>query len=418
MKSSRVRGLALLLLATLIANSTAHGNEITGQVVDTAGKPLAGATVMVSTAGPRVGVSVYCPSCYADCGRKAVTDADGKFAFRDLDPSLVFRLVAAADGHRARHSERIDPLSDKPKLALAPLPKDLPPDRMLRGRVVDDDGKPVVGALVEPRGCKQGDRRWGGMVNIADPFAVTDDNGQFVITSTEPVEAFDLTVRSPRHAAKVFNLIPTGNETRDLAVELGAMVRGRLIADGKPVAGAKLGLVQTDRSSESFLGEYQIGTRGDGTFEFTYIPDVDHYYVYAVMADVGRSGALPLKRVVIDEDQSVIELGDLVLGPAVPLAGRIELTDGKPVPGPLQLLISREGAWDSQKAMINSDGAFRFENVPVNEPLTFVARVPGYRLSDRTQFQQIRENSIAMYVEAPRDDIVIYYEPDGSPADR
>jgi hypothetical protein len=124
-------------------------------------------------------------------------------------------------------------------------------------------------------------------------------------------------------------------------------------------------------------------------------------------------GALPLRRVTIADAEPTVEMGDLELGPAVALAGRIELTDGRPVPGPLQLLISREGAWDSQKAMVEGDGKFAFENVPVNEPLTFVARVPGYRLSDRTRFQQIRENSIAMFVEAPRDDIVIYYEPTG-----
>jgi uncharacterized GH25 family protein len=409
------RTTVLLLAAALVSASglSASANTITGKVVGTAGKPLAGATVMISTAAPRVGVSVYCPSCYADCGKKAVTDSEGRFKLEGLDPSLTFRLVAAADRHRAGRSAQVDPLADKPKLWLDALPEILPPENVVHGRVIDQDGKPVAGAMVSPEGCKQGERRWWGAVDDADAFAITDDKGQFMITAASAADAYDLLVRSPRHAAKSFALVPTGNESQDLAVELGTLVRGRLVANGKPVAGAKLGLVQLDRSSESFLGEHEIGTRDDGSFEFSYVPDSDLYYIYTKMTDVGRSGALPLRRVTIADAEPTVEMGDLELGPAVALAGRIELTDGKPVPGPLQLLVSREGAWDSQKAMVEGDGKFSFENVPVNEPLTFVARVPGYRLSDRTRFQQIRENSIAMYVEAPRDDIVIYYEPTG-----
>ena len=62
--------------------------------------------------------------------------------------------------------------------------------------------------------------------------------------------------------------------------------------------------------------------------------------------------------------------------------------------------------------IVSGDGKFRFENVPHDEPMTFYARVPGYRLaSERNRFQQVSEDSIAMLVEGPREDIEIYFEP-------
>jgi len=42
-----------------------------------------------------------------------------------------------------------------------------------------------------------------------------------MITAASAADAYDLLVRSPRHAAKAFALVPTGEKSQDLAVELG-----------------------------------------------------------------------------------------------------------------------------------------------------------------------------------------------------
>jgi protocatechuate 3,4-dioxygenase beta subunit len=44
---------------------------INGRVTDASGKPLDHATVMVYEAGVRTGYSLYCPTCYVDCGKHA-----------------------------------------------------------------------------------------------------------------------------------------------------------------------------------------------------------------------------------------------------------------------------------------------------------------------------------------------------------
>jgi hypothetical protein len=156
----------------------------------------------------------------------------------------------------------------------------------------------------------------------------------------------------------------------------------------------------------------QIGTDDNGKFEFSFVPARDDFYIYTIMDSMKEGGALPVRRVKVGESPSLVELGDLELGPSHTLSGRIVLTDGAPVPGPIQLLASREGAWDSQRLMVGNDGLFRFENVPHDEPLTFTCRIPGYQLAqDRNRFQQVRDWSIALLVEGPRDDIEIHFAP-------
>src|SRR4051812_37635059 len=52
-------------------------------------KPIECGTVYVYTAAVRTGSSPYCPSCYADCGKRAATAPDGTFTIPSLDPDLI-----------------------------------------------------------------------------------------------------------------------------------------------------------------------------------------------------------------------------------------------------------------------------------------------------------------------------------------
>jgi hypothetical protein len=403
----------LLALSIVLGMASASvANNLSGRVTDSAGQPLPNATVMVSTAAPRKGVAVFCPSCYADCGKKAVTDAEGKFAIPQLDSSLVFYVAATAEGHRARISKKVDPAKDTAEIALDALPADLPPARLVRGRVVDSAGKPVVGAQVSPYGCRNAKQRWWGSLPGVDQFSITNGKGEFIITSKDDAEAFDIEVRSPRNAPKRYSLLPTGDKPHELTVEAGGMVRGRLVKAGLPISGVSVGLVQTDRSSERFLGPESIGTNAKGEFTFSMIAPGNDYYIYTLMDSMRGAGSLPLRRITIDKTGTLADVGEVELADSHTLSGQIVLSDGTSLKGPIQLLASREGAWDSQRAMVGADGKFRFENMPDQEPISLIARVPGYHLTQqRNHFQLVRDTGIALFVERPRDDIKIVYEP-------
>ncbi len=86
----------------------AGGTDLIGKVVDSSGKPIANARVFVYTAGPRQGTSPLCPSCYPDCTKEATTNSAGAFTIKSLDPKLIFRILAVAEGYRPRIISQVD----------------------------------------------------------------------------------------------------------------------------------------------------------------------------------------------------------------------------------------------------------------------------------------------------------------------
>ena len=162
---------ALCAVATLCLASGVRPS-VTGTVVDTEGKPLAHATVTVYHAGVRTGYSTFCPSCYRDCGRRVKTDAAGSFALRDLAPDLWFTLLAVDDGYVPRISAKVDPeKSAGVRLVLASRVHAPGAGSVLRGRVTDTSGSPVVEAVVRPVGPFAGRRHRpcsSGRVHLRD----------------------------------------------------------------------------------------------------------------------------------------------------------------------------------------------------------------------------------------------------------
>ena len=74
-------------LSAAASKPVAGGPTITGKVQDSDIKPVAGATVMIWGAGVKHGYSTYCPGCYADCGKRAVTDGTGALRLPTSTPS-------------------------------------------------------------------------------------------------------------------------------------------------------------------------------------------------------------------------------------------------------------------------------------------------------------------------------------------
>src|SRR5215472_2226624 len=105
------RGILVVVLLT-VANAVSSGADLvtlTGKVTDVTGRPLGNVSVIVYHAGVRKGYSTFCPSCYADCGKRTTTDADGAFAIHRLSPDLRFRLLVVSEGFAPTFVEKVDP---------------------------------------------------------------------------------------------------------------------------------------------------------------------------------------------------------------------------------------------------------------------------------------------------------------------
>ena len=93
-----------------VGDEAPSGASLTGSVRDNAGKPVAGATVRVWTASVKNGYSTYCPSCYADCGKRAVTDSEGAFTVNNLSRDLRFQLLIVREGFAPTFVGKVDPV--------------------------------------------------------------------------------------------------------------------------------------------------------------------------------------------------------------------------------------------------------------------------------------------------------------------
>jgi len=184
-----------------------------GIVRDHAGKPVAGATVVVRT--PHVTVS-------------AVTDAEGRYRIDGLSLGKG-RIEILARNHVdvSARDLRID------SVAGAPLEFELHEGRTLVGRVLDGRGGGVAGIRVRVAGD-----------SIKE--SVTAGAGDYRIAGLEPGYVTLIAGAAAYPEVEVPVLIPAGSgqTSRDITVHRGASVAGRVADDaGRPVAGAMVNVL-------------------------------------------------------------------------------------------------------------------------------------------------------------------------------
>lgn len=405
----------VLMTATylVISRAVAFADDrltLTGRVSDSAGKPIEHATVMVYNAGVKKGYSTYCPSCYADCGKRTITDAHGMFTFKGLSPDLWFQLLVAGEGYEPAFVNKVDPSSAAPITARLISRRSVSdPQRVFLGRVVDSHGLAVSDAVVQPVGVlfdtKTGASRYGSVPGL-DAIAISNKEGEFEIAYSQSVERQGppstvaqvperiLVSIEARRMAPSFAVISAGVERRPLTVTEGATVRGRLIQNGKPVASAEVGLIGRPHGGFArnleLVGhpynELRIGTEQDGTFAITNVPAPVDWYIYAKMESVATRGATGAVECATKHDQEIVDVGNLQIKPAHRLRGSVVLSDGNPIPDGMRVTISSETAWDDQTAMLPPDGRFEFLGLAVGNYSVF-ASVKGYTLQQTPPVQ-------------------------------
>lgn len=347
-----MRTFITLALFALSAPLLAAEAQIGGRVVDAAGTPLAGAHVYLAESLPLHGVSSVCPSCYRQCGRHVDTNANGQFMIRDIDPQLRVRLLALTEEREPQYSSFVAPNANV-TLTLAPrTPADEP--FLIRGRVVDPKGKPVLGAEVTPSGVYTNRRTivYGAYPGL-QLLSVTNARGEFALRIPSDSRQLDVRVRAPGYAPVVERFLIPG-APRTIPLFFGAAIHGRIVHDGKPLGGVRVKLVQLDRNSRSFLGPEEIGTDDEGRFTLTNL-GVGVPYVLSVAMDVAPLAA-PEKIVTTGGDLSAVDAGTIALTTGCRIAGH--------APPHTLVTLSRDAAADSRVVESGDDGSFVFDGVP------------------------------------------------------
>lgn len=400
-----------LLMACAVSAAEGQG-RIEGVIGGAGGQPVSNAWVFVYSAVPREGPSILCPTCYPDCVKRARTDAQGHFVIEPVNPDLMFRLLVLAKGYRPDFIKDVDPQFGGAMLTLKPLKMtNSPPENRVTAKLIDPEGNPVAGVRVNAEGTRHGQYSYyGGTSGKVDPMAVSDENGEFFFDCTNGIEAITVLIE-PRNLAKRRMWLDTG-KAHLLRLKEGVAVVGRLLNNGKPLAGASVSMNTEDRSSEVFMRGFDVATDAEGRFRLPNIPANNRFVLYTKMKEMQDLGvALSPQRVSTGADGSTVDLGDLKVGPAYSLQGKIVMADGQVLPARTRLSLGLEDAWDNQETRADDDGWFQFLGVPASS-VSLSIRVKGYRISARNPSKDwLNEGMIVGRLSTNMDNFIIHLEP-------
>jgi len=408
----RLAVILILCVASGVAVGGDGGLTMTGRVINSEGEPLSNATVMVYHAGVKSGYSTFCPNCYKDCGKRATTDVGGTYILRDLNSELWFELLVVRNGY-APTFVRVSPDSSNqplPVTFLQPRHRTSDASRIFMGRVTDEGGNPVRDAVVKSEGIEVAESSTFGEIPGLDPLAVTDERGDFEMMYAKPANRILLSVEARTYAAK-FEVVAAGFERKSIALSRGATVRGRLTRDGQPVGNAEIGLVGQERGGLGnhlkIIGtpyqEMRVGTQEDGSFVIADVPTPFKWYVYPKKESVATRGAAEPKEFETSRAQQTVDVGEIELRPGHRFSGQVQLSDGKPIPEGMRIVLSAQRIWDSQTTGLDSSGHFEFLNLPSGK-YSVIPSVRGYRLSKHG-------NEVEVLIDRDVDDFVVPLEP-------
>jgi hypothetical protein len=323
---------------------------------------------------------------YADCGKRTTTDATGVFTIKNLAPDLFFDLLVVRNGYSPVFINRVDPLNGPAKAALALRAAVIDPDRAVRGQVVDSHGLRMRAAVIQPEVLQTPEGSAIAPIRGLEPVAITDQNGNFELAYDKNASRMLIRVGARGKAPKVA-LLPTGGNRTTITVSEGALIRGRLIKEGKPVSGAEIGLAPRTPGgigsnftiTGDFYDEVHIGTEADGSFAIPNVPAPVDWYIYGKMESLlalGATGTLECKTLRNGEE---INVGDIEVRPGYHVRGIVKLSDGASLQSGMRITISRTSGPDSQTVALGADGRFEFLNLAAGK-YNLIPSVRGFSL--------------------------------------
>jgi len=299
-------------------------------------------------------------------GQEVKTGSDGGFTVPALPDNQLFSLLVFGGDFEPGYYRGAHPGASPIEIRLRTVSEQKLLAHTVRGRVVDPEGQPVPGALVEFNAVSNDGMGTsfssGSYAGFSDEVS-TRANGEFLMTRDKPFVGVQVDISAPKLAAQKVWLSPS-NGVQIIEMKTGCMVRGRLLRDGEPVVGMQVGVSGKERESSVFAGHYAVTTGADGRFEFKHLRPATAWWLFGKMSSLQKLGALKPRIVTTLQDGTEVDAGDLELVAGIRLAGKVRTRNGEALPEGLKVTLSLDQVWDSQAVTVDKDGRFAFEGVP------------------------------------------------------
>lgn len=290
------------------------GALVAGRVLDASGRPV-----------PEALVQVLQDDSARRLGRfsSASSDADGNYLLEGVSPGP--RSFAAEHGDHVRAVRDLEVVAGENRLDFR-----LEAGSRVSGRVVDEGGSPVAGAVI-------GTSRTGGHLGFGRSDVTSDDSGAFELEGLEP-GTYTLTARKEGYAGATLEDVQVGPAPLsglELRMERGALVTGRLLgvelndlANATVMAGDAGGQRLAAMGTVDYEGRYRVEglTPGDWT----------------LVASLGEGKAAAIERITLEPGQAEL-YRDIDLGAGYTVSGRVLLGE-EPVVGAMVTMMGQEQA--------------------------------------------------------------------------
>ena len=301
----------------------------------------------------------------------STTDASGRFEIQGLSPCRG-EITVEAEGF-ARLTHRIEikmsgGAEPEPDIVMKRGDKTVPeggivfrlkPERIVRLAVTDEDGRPVPKVVVESLVEASNDFRTGatdkaGKLTLR---GLSIDAAKIALRLTHPAyvssTSFDRTIDLPAERTESMHT---------LTLAAAATITGKVTDDdGHPLGGARLTVGGAIHEIVA-----RVWSDFDGTFTLSGVP-AGEAVVTVHLAEYAPH------LLVVDADPKIPAALDIVLSPAVQVAGRVVDPDGKPVLGAHVMAERWKGhATLALQAMTDENGRFTILDAPTGE---FTVRV-------------------------------------------
>ncbi len=279
-------------------------------------------------------------------------------------------------------------------LPRSPLPKPKlrpPTPEQLKGNVVDRDGKPIAGARIF-------DSFWNKPIKSGPTgefvFSVEERRQTVIHVNVEAsgfaTRCFILRIQDEdriedsRDQANSVSVDPSGAARQPLKMSPGVAVTGRVLQNGRPVAGVLIGLKRIDPEGFFHPKALEASTDAQGYYRFPHSLPETEFWVYAKLGTLADGGAIIPQRVETTEEGSTTDLGEFHVEKGFTLAGRVVCSDGKPVPGGTSIDAECPNADGSLSVTLDKTGRFEFKGLPAG-PVSVRTRPAGYFVSAKNR---------------------------------
>jgi uncharacterized GH25 family protein len=391
-------------------NSSTETISLSGHVYGPTGDPISNAVIRVLSVRPpgtNDSVNIF---DHPAVNRETHSDRAGKFEFQNVSPNLLYRLLFAARAFQTDLFDGADPLAGEVAIRLkAKAAK--PEGFYVHGRLIGPDGKPIIGATVEPDGVgTENSTSWGGRHEFPD-LVVSDHEGEFVMARTKPFTRLSLDIKAAGLAPANNVWLQPSNSVQEIKMGVGARIKGRVVKDGAPMPHMRVGIVARDRNSEIFQGNYETTTDANGVFEFKHLPAKTQWFIYGLMNSFKIHGSLRPRPVRTSDHGEVDDVGELPVAAALRVAGEVKTRNGEPLPRGLRIRAGYDTAWDSQSVAADSEGRFTLEGLhPGRVEISLEPR--DWKLSGRNHSLDIYNPwYLSGLLERDKTDLVLLIEP-------